>query len=285
MTTSTPPVSDVLRGIEDLAAQSLRHLAEALDLITKASKAEAIAVETAVAVLGEERGRTALELAKISVSGQTVETLQAISSLVSGMLSETGVAPGNGKVPPAVPVAHRAAPQVIADSSGRVEMFGILVPAARIAEADDVVATARTAVAQNRKANPYDHYRGKNSWVKSLFLAAFSQITSDAAASSVPTADEIEPTPSPAAAPPPSRQSVMASGPVRGVRQGLGDPPPRDHPVARIEPTVPQHRTPQPAQRLHAHGTTAQTIPEEVLQQSATPRPAPQGRQSFFRKR
>lgn len=283
MTAPTPPVSDVLRGIEALAAQSRDMLAEALDLIGKAARAEAMAMDTAIAALGEPHGRTVLELARMSVAAETSATLNAIRDSISGMLSDMKPSPPR---PTAVAaVRDRDEHQPPPDDTGRIRLFGILVPAGRMAEAEEVIAVARTSVAQNRKANPYDHYRGKNSWCKSLFLAAFAQIMEEA--SSAPEAAALAPE-EPAlpaqpsvAAPVAPRQSVAASGPVRGGRASYAEPSPAPPPEA----TTPL-RTQSSGQRLHAHGTTAQTIPEEVLQQSTTPPAAPsRGRPSFFRNR
>jgi len=285
MTAPTPPVSDVLRGIEALAAQSRDMLAEALDLISKAAKAEAMAMDTAIAALGEPHGRTVVELARMSVASETSATLNAIRDSIAGMLSEVKTA---SSAPPAAAasVRDRAEHQSPPDASGRIRLFGIMVPAGRMAEAEEVIAVARTSVAQNRKANPYDHYRGKNSWCKSLFLAAFAQTaeqTPSASQAATPQSGERPALPPPSVAPLTApRQSVAAAGPVRGGGASYPEPSPAPPPEAQTPPP----RTQPPGQRLHAHGTTAQTIPEEVLQQSKIPPVSPsRGRPSFFRNR
>jgi hypothetical protein len=271
MTNPTPPVSDVLRGIETLASQSRGMLEQALELIEKAARAEEIAMETAIAALGEAHGRTVVELARMPVASEMQDMLRSIRDAAAGMLGEIA-APAPSATHHRT-LAHPAAiPQT--DASGKVEMFGIPVPASRLQEAEEVVAAAKTAVAQNRKANPYDHYRGKNSWCKSLFLAAFSRISTDQATdspSSEASPDERasqRPQTPPAA--PEVRPSIAASGPVRGAGSLREDPAPRP-----ASPVQPPPRPPVVAQpRQHAHGATAQTIPDEVLQRSATPTPA-----------
>lgn len=262
-------------------------LAQALNLVTQAANAEKMAMDTAVAALGEPHGRTVVELARMSVAGETLETLSAIAAAVSTMIGN-GVSEGSpAVVSPSLndSVRARRDPPPITDASGRVEMFGIPVPAGRLSEAEEVVATARTAVAQNRKANPYDHYRGKNSWCKSLFLAAFSTISADVAIPAPPDTilEAVAPVPAPEQQ---TRPSVLAAGPVRGSRPLHAAAPvrPADETIPDTPSAYPRVQ-PQQGQRLHAHGATAQTISEEVLPQSSVPStPRSPGRSTFFKR-
>lgn len=253
-----------------------------------AAKAEAAAIETATSLLGEARGKTALDLARLPVAAEITETLSAIRSAIDGFQD---VAPGESQsVTPQETLVVQPSERTVS-ANGRIDFFGIMVPAGRASEAEDVIAAARTAVAQNHKTNPYDHYRGKNAWFKSLFLAAFSHITAEAVAplpsSGAVHRDEGAKPLAADEADPPSRPSVVAAGPVRGPRPGYfvrREAFTPDTPALVPSPAPPPMLQPT-GNRLHAHGTTAQTIPEEVLQQSAAQQPPARGRQTFFRNR
>lgn len=294
MTSPTPPVSDVLRGIEGLAARSGEMLAEALNLIEQAAKAENAALETAVAALGESHARTVVDLARMPVASEITRVLHAIRSATDSMLAGAAASVSAEREASTV-VQHseplsRIPPAPQPDASGRIEMYGILVPASRSEEASEVVAAARTAVAQNRKANPYDHYRGKNSWCKSLFLAAFAQISAESTQrlqadetsrrdDMVQSAPRVEPDAAsemdtrPAA---PQRPSIAGSGPLRAPRQVPADQAP---------PTVPPRPAAPSAPRLHAHGITAQTIEDPGKSREPPPQAPKAPTRSFFKQR
>lgn len=295
MTSPTPPVSDVLRGIEGLAARSGEMLAEALNLIEQAANAENAAMETAVAALGESHARTVVDLARMPVASEINRVLHAIRSAADAMLAGAS-APTSSELP--VPVAApRQEPSVRMpaplqpDASGRIDMFGISVPASRSEEAAEVVAAARTAVAQNRKANPYDHYRGKNSWCKSLFLAAFAQISAESShrhqteETAVSHGDGALPPAEAVAAPErdvrpalPQRPSIAGSGPLRATRPIPSEqaPPPAQPRVASPSPSP---------SRLHAQGITAQTIEDPVMSREPPPMTSKTPPRSFFKQR
>mgnify|MGYP001178167045 CR=1 FL=1 len=291
MTSSTPPVSDILRGIEGLAARSGEMLAEALNLIEQASRAEAAAMETAVAALGESHAKTVVDLARMPLAAETTRVLVAIRSAADNMLSATSgnsVEVASSLIAPSTVAQehpHPVASSPQADASGKVIFYGIAVSSSRIAEAEEVVAAARTAVAQNRKANPYDHYRGKNSWCKSLFLAAFAQISSEIAAQRDPGGlNDQNDTPGhqdvPDVAPPhavavPERPSIAAAGPVRTSRLAPVHPP-QIAPISRPSSGS--------SSRLHAQGITAQTIEDPVKFAETSPQAKKPPVRSFFNK-
>lgn len=292
MTSPTPPVSDVLRGIEGLAARSGEMLAEALNLIEQAAKAENAAMETAVAALGESHARTVVDLARMPVASEINRVLHAIRSAAEGMLAGASAPTSSELQGPAATPQQEPAVRIPAplqpDASGRIDMFGISVPASRSEEASEVVAEARSAVAQNRKANPYDHYRGKNSWCKSLFLAAFARISAESA-----HRQQVDEPPShaeggialvEAEAPPerevraavPQRPSIAGSGPLRATRQV---------PSEQAPPPV-QPRAAAPSQsRLHAQGITAQTIEDPIMSREPPPKAPKAPTRSFFKQR
>jgi hypothetical protein len=271
-------------------------LAEALNLIEQAAKAEAAALETAVAALGESHARTVVDLARMPVAAEISRVLLAIRSAADAMLAGTS---------PAIPTSPAPAPSASAasdpvqravtvpqpDASGRIELYGISVPASRHEEAEEVVAAARTAVAQNRKANPYDHYRGKNSWCKSLFLAAFSNISTEASqrmqAEASVSGESLAPAAAPHAEPSPAperevqpvvppRPSIAGSGPLRAARQVPAEHAP--------QPAAPRNIAPSPS-RLHAHGITAQTIEDPGKSREPPPQTAKPTTRSFFKQR
>jgi hypothetical protein len=299
MTGSTPPVSEVLRGIEAIAAHSSELLAEALRLIEQATKAEIAAMETAVAALGESHARTVVELARMSVSSETGRTARAIRAAADAFLGRSAShSPSTampGPVTSEMEPRQRTIPAPHPDASGRISIYGISVPAGRVEEAEDVISAARIAVARNHKANRYENYRGKNSWCKSLFLAAFSVISdeealriakelSDAAAPQVVA--ETVPAAPPPSEPPLTRPSIAGAGPVRAARPSISA-------SARpaVSPAVPPSRPADAlSSRRHAHGITAQTIDIETVSDPSSKRdpaspPAPAGRSSFFNKR
>jgi hypothetical protein len=269
-------------------------LAEALNLIEQAANAENAAMETAVAALGESHARTVVDLARMPVAAEIARVLHAIRSAADAML--TGAAASVSAELPASPVVQhleppfRLPPAPQPDASGRIEMYGISVPSSRSEEASEVVASARTAVAQNRKANPYDHYRGKNSWCKSLFLAAFARISAESTqrlqTEEMSPRDDVAQPPSrvePDSAPEmdtrpaaPQRPSIAGSGPLRATR-----PMPAD----QVPPTMPPRTAAPSSSRLHAHGITAQTI-EDPGKSREPPAQAPKApTRSFFKQR
>lgn len=291
MTSPTPPVSDVLRGIEGLAARSGEMLAEALNLIEQAANAESAAMETAVAALGESHARTVVDLARMPVASEINRVLHAIRSAADAMLAGGG-ASASSELPapvtaPRQQTSERIPTPLQPDASGRIEMFGISVPASRSEEAAEVVAAARAAVAQNRKANPYDHYRGKNSWCKSLFLAAFARISAESShrqqteETAVSLGDDALP---PVEAAPErnirpdlaQRPSITGSGPLRVAR-----PMPSEQ-----APSPAQLRIASPSQsRLHAQGITAQTIEDPIMSREPPPKTSKTPPRSFFKQR
>lgn len=294
MTSPTPPVSDVLRGIEGLAARSGEMLAEALNLIEQAANAENAAMETAIAALGESHARTVVDLARMPVASEISRVLHAIRSAADAMLA--GASASTSSELPAPAALPRQEPSVRMptplqpDASGRIDMFGISVPASRSEEAAEVVASARAAVAQNRKANPYDHYRGKNSWCKSLFLAAFARISAES--SHRHQTEEAATSPGTVALPPaeaeaaperdvrtglPQRPSIAGSGPLRGSR-----PIPSEQAAPPVKP--PRAASPS-ASRLHAQGITAQTIEDPVMSREPPPKTTKTPPRSFFKQR
>jgi hypothetical protein len=294
MTVPTPPVSDVLRGIEELAARSGEMLAEALSLIEQAARAEAAAMETAVAALGESHARTVVDLARMPVAAEVTRVLLAIRSSADAMLS--GTRPSSSiELPPAPSAGHhgslvRSSSVPHPDASGRIDLYGIMVPASRSQEASEVVAAARTAVAQNRKANPYDHYRGKNSWCKSLFLAAFAEISTEASRVQVDAAPALYEDAAPAVSPRLAdvavtevearpavapRPSIAGSGPLRGARHAAGEPSQMaSRPAAAASPA-----------RLHAQGITAQTIEDPGTSRQPPQQASNRPTRSFFKQR
>ncbi len=292
MTSPTPPVSDVLRGIEGLAARSGEMLAEALNLIEQAAKAENAAMETAVAALGESHARTVVDLARMPVASEINRVLQAIRSAADAMLAG-GSAPAADELPAQTLAARQEAPSRTPpapqpDASGRIDMYGISVPASRSEEASEVVAAARTAVSQNRKANPYDHYRGKNSWCKSLFLAAFARISAESghrqqveepssrnddillsSDAEAPADRDVRPVV-------PQRPSISGSGPLRAARQVPSE--------QSTPPVQPRPAAPSPS-RLHAQGITAQTIEDPGKSREPPPQASKSPTRTFFKQR
>lgn len=297
MTGTTPPVSEVLRGIEAIAAHSSELLAEALRLIEQATKAEAAAMETAVAALGESHARTVVDLARMPISAETTRTVRAIraaaDAFLGGSSAPASAVAASGHVTADREPRQRIIPEQQPDSSGRISIYGISVPASRVEEAEDVVSAARTAAGRNHKANPYENYRGKNSWCKSLFLAAFAVISEEEALRAAQEAEaaaeeqsvpEVVPVSQPSEPPPVTRASIAGAGPVRGARSAASALLRRPTPVPTpVPPSRPADASPT---RQHAHGITAQTIEtisDPSLQRDPNSPPKTTGR--FFKPR
>lgn len=197
MTNALAPASEVLRGIEVISALSNGKVAEALRSLEDAQRADATATETAVNGLGAAYAKTVMDLARMTAAPARLETLLAIRSLVDTLIAVEQDIPAQTAIthPSATvsvpstdrsehverPLSRRvlAGPQV--SDTVRIDMFGISVLASRKDEADMVIADARSALAQNKKTNPYESYRGKNSWLKTLYVAAYTHLASIAA--------------------------------------------------------------------------------------------------------
>jgi hypothetical protein len=157
------------------------------------------------------------------------------------------------------------------DDPSRLSIYGVEIKRAKIKEADEVVAQAKSAAAQGRKANPYAGQRGRNSWRDALYAAAYaahalapmnhaipapvSVLTAEAAPAKAAIAMEppIEPSPVSPRAVPYTRNAAQSATAKRPDEK----PTPRvtETPSARKAPTGEAMHRPQPIQgRVVAHG-------------------------------
>lgn len=332
MTNPTAPASEVLRGLEVISALSNGKVEDALRSLHEAAKADATAEETAIIGLGEKFARTVMDLAKSTAAPARLDNLLAIRALADRLIAqEQGVTQSIALAEdeivspdPSVQSQVDEAPMTVsrripagpkASPSVRVDLFGISVLASRKDEADQVIADARASVAQNKKANPYESYRGKNSWCKSLFIAAYTHLSSMADAEQTEEEPQTEPAPprparsfdldddsDDAAAPSPAlepviapsvdvvetavsaspapRQSISRSGPLRSATRY----PPQDGETTI--PAAPQPSEHTPLGRVHGLGVAVQTMDlSDSAQAEASKPPSSTSRQTFFKRK
>ena len=284
--TSTPPLSEIIRALEQLAGRNGELLRDALALVQQAAAAEDAIYRTAVDAVGPDRASTVVDLVRLPVAAGIADTLSAMRRVLEGMPGGRSVASGIVSEPEARPFTAVYA-SAVQPRPEKTEICGIEIPAGRKADAEEVVTAARSAAAQNRKTNPFEHHRGKNSWKKALFVAALGQ-----AAAEEPEALEtaaVQTPSTPASAPIPLPEASPGQDPIRD----RADDAPRLTASAQTgqagqlrgspSSVPPVSGTVTPASgRPHGHGVAVQKISEDQVKDVvAVP---PRQRNPFFKR-
>lgn len=169
------PASQIIREAEE-------QLQKAVELRLEALRIEDLAKQELVDLLGLVNGSAAYDIAMWSLNNEdrsdvtyTGEQLERSTPATEKPSEQSSQAPSTGRTKQVQQVSEVASNKVSKiDDVSKNTLYGIVIPAPRMAEAEEIVIQAKSFNSQGRKTNPFANDRGKNAWRKSLFNAVWT---------------------------------------------------------------------------------------------------------------